>query len=42
LGKELNSGAFLSSLERTKSGGFHIEESLTIKDFETLLEKVQL
>ncbi|MDA3882867.1 MAG: tRNA pseudouridine(55) synthase TruB [Bacteroidales bacterium] len=37
IGKALNSGAFLSSLRRTKSGGFDIQQCIAIKDFEQLL-----
>lgn len=38
LGIELHSGAYLSSLQRTKSGGFTIERCMQIPDFEKLLE----
>ncbi|HON51612.1 MAG TPA: tRNA pseudouridine(55) synthase TruB [Bacteroidales bacterium] len=38
LGVELSSGAYLSDLVRTKSGGFTIEQSITISDFEHVLE----
>ena len=33
-GKRLNSGAYLSSLRRTQSGDFSIEDAYTIKEFE--------
>ena len=42
LGKELQSGAYLSALERTKSGGFCIENCLTIPQFSALIEQVQI
>jgi len=37
LGKALNSGAYLSNLIRTKSGGFAVENCLSVSEFETLL-----
>lgn len=37
IGKELNSGAYLSGLHRTKSGSFHVNDSITIEEFEKLL-----
>ena len=40
LGKELQSGAHLSALQRTKSGGFAIENCLQISEFETLMAQV--
>ncbi|MFO8147624.1 MAG: tRNA pseudouridine(55) synthase TruB [Gillisia sp.] len=36
-GKSLGTGAFLSSLRRTKIGGFIVEDSLDIASFENLL-----
>lgn len=32
-GKALNNGAYLSSLRRTKNGGFDVKDALTIEDF---------
>ncbi|MDP4266751.1 MAG: tRNA pseudouridine(55) synthase TruB [Bacteroidota bacterium] len=32
-GKELNSGAYLNSLRRTKIGDYHINDAMTIEDF---------
>lgn len=32
-GKVLNNGAYLSSLRRTKNGGFDVKDALTIEDF---------
>jgi len=37
IGKELESGAYLSGLHRTKSGSFNVNDSLTIEEFEKLL-----
>jgi len=37
LGKQLQSGAYLSALTRTKSGGFSVEQCMTIEEFEALL-----
>jgi len=36
-GKSLNSGAYLSSLFRTKIGSFRIEDALTIEQFENII-----
>ncbi len=36
-GKSLNSGAYLSSLFRTKIGSFSIEDALTIEQFEKII-----
>lgn len=36
-GKSLNSGAYLSSLFRTKIGSFSIEDALTIEQFENII-----
>lgn len=36
LGTALGSGAYLTGLERTVSGGFRVENALSIQDFETL------
>ncbi len=38
LGQKLQSGAHLSKLERTKSGGFCVEQCMTIEDFNRLLD----
>lgn len=40
-GKKLNSGAYLSSLRRTKSGEFSIEDACSIEEFEEELEKLK-
>ena len=32
LGEALGSGAFLGSLRRTRTGGFRVEEALTLSD----------
>ena len=37
LGEALGSGAFLDSLRRTRSGGFHIDDALTLPDALALL-----
>lgn len=37
LGKQLRSGAHLSALKRTKSGGFSVEQCMTIEDFNRVL-----
>lgn len=37
LGKQLQSGAYLSALQRTKSGGFSVEQCMTIEEFYALL-----
>ncbi|MFO7867680.1 MAG: tRNA pseudouridine(55) synthase TruB [Bacteroidales bacterium] len=37
IGKSVDSGAYLSSLRRTRSGGFSINNALTITNFEQLL-----
>ena len=39
LGRELGCGAHLKDLVRTRSGPFHIEESLSIEDAETAMEE---
>lgn len=41
LGKSLQSGAYLLDLQRTKSGGFSIDNSITISEFDTLLQTIQ-
>ena len=41
LGKALNSGAHLSSLKRTKTGNFTLEEAITIEQFETNLKNIK-
>lgn len=38
IGEALNSGAYLTSLRRTRSGGFTVEKSHTLEDF---MEKLQ-
>lgn len=38
LGKQLQSGAYLSALKRTKSGGFSVEQCMSIDNFAKLLE----
>lgn len=38
LGEALGSGAFLSSLRRTKNGGFDIAEALTLDQVIALLD----
>lgn len=40
LGAKLNSGAYLSALQRTKSGGFEIEKCISIQDFESLIQTI--
>jgi len=42
LGKKLQSGAFLSSLNRTFIGDFSLKEALTIEQFETILKNINL
>jgi len=39
LGEALGSGAFLSSLRRTRNGGIPVEDSLSLEDIETLLSR---
>ncbi len=39
-GKKLNSGAYLSSLRRTQSGDFNIENSISVEEFEEELVKL--
>lgn len=41
IGKELQSGSHLSDLVRSKSGGFTLEQCITISDFQQLLEQVE-
>lgn len=41
LGKNLQSGAFLSSLKRTLTGNFSLKDALTIEEFEKILEKIR-
>ncbi|MDR2963535.1 MAG: tRNA pseudouridine(55) synthase TruB [Bacteroidales bacterium] len=38
LGVQLQSGAYLSALTRTKSGGFSVEECMTIEEFKTIIK----
>jgi len=40
LGKKLNNGAYLSGLVRTKSGEFQIENSITISEFEKIVNNL--
>ena len=40
LGQHLSSGAYLSDLERTKSGGFTVSDCLHITQFESLLTTI--
>ena len=40
LGKKLNNGAYLSGLTRTKSGEFQIENSITISEFEKIVNNL--
>ena len=40
-GTNLNSGACLAALRRTYSGGFSIEDALTIEQFESMLHKCE-
>lgn len=40
LGKALQSGAYLHSLQRTKSGGFLLEQCMSITEFEKLIQKL--
>jgi tRNA pseudouridine55 synthase len=42
LGKELQSGAHLSALQRTKSGGFNIDNCLQLADFENLIDQMHI
>jgi tRNA pseudouridine55 synthase len=39
LGAKLHSGAYLSALTRTKSGGFSVEQCMTIEQFQNLVEQ---
>ena len=39
IGEKLGCGAHMTSLVRTKCGGFSIEESLTLEEFETLFNE---
>jgi len=41
LGKKLQSGAYLSALKRTFSGDFSLKDSLTLEQFENILEKIK-
>jgi tRNA pseudouridine55 synthase len=36
-GQELNSGAYLSSLRRTRIGNFNVKDAITVEQFEALL-----
>ena len=38
LGESLGSGAFLHSLRRTRNGGFHVEDALTIDEVLDILK----
>ena len=40
-GKKLNTGAYLSSLRRTQSGEFNIEDSCSIEEFEAEVDKLE-
>jgi len=40
LGEKLNNGAYLSGLVRTKSGEFQIENSITISEFEKIVNNL--
>ncbi|MEO0403532.1 MAG: tRNA pseudouridine(55) synthase TruB [Bacteroidota bacterium] len=39
IGKALNSGAHLTKLHRTRSGNYHMDQSITIEEFQNLLSK---
>ena len=40
LGRQLNSGAYLSGLQRMTSGNFHIKDAVTISEFEKILKNL--
>jgi tRNA pseudouridine55 synthase len=42
LGKNLQSGAYLSALKRTFIGNFSLKEAITIEQFESILEKIKI
>ncbi len=39
IGKALNSGAYLSNLRRTKIGDYNVKDSITITQFQSILEQ---
>ena len=41
LGKVLESGAYLSSLERTKTGVYSLNDAMTMEQFEEILKKIK-
>ncbi len=42
IGTALNSGAYLSGLERTRIGDYSVKDAITIKEFENLIQEVEL
>ncbi len=41
LGQRLNNGAFLSALRRTRIGAYHVNDAITIKQFEEKIQAMQ-
>ena len=42
IGERLNSGAYLTSLRRTKIGDFSVEEAMSVNDFKEILDRENL
>lgn len=42
IGQALNSGAYLTALERTRIGDYRIEDCLTLEDFPAWLEQIEI